>query len=223
MTKASKSIVVYTMAALLVTMSLAQAGPGGKGDDNQIQQQDRLQDCVLTPGSLTEIEIAHVLFMRQEEKLARDVYITFQELWQADVFARIAVSEQRHMDAVGQVITALELDDPAADNTVGVFNDEAFVSLFGELTATGEVSYIEALKVGAYIEELDILDLITCLTEVENECVINLFEHLMEGSCTHLQAFVNALAAEGVTYTPQLMTKDLYDQIISGPTAGGPR
>jgi hypothetical protein len=159
--------------------------------------------------------------MRQEEKLARDVYSTLNKRWPTNVFKNITASEQRHMDAIGRIIVAQELDDPAADNTVGVYTDPAFDELYKSLTEKGGVSYVDALQVGAYIEELDILDLGDALEDVENLSVTRVFENLLWGSHNHLRAFVGQLAGEGVIYTPQLMTQDLYEAIISGSVERG--
>jgi hypothetical protein len=172
-------------------------------------------------GELTEAEVAHVLYMRQEEKLARDVYITFDEWWLADVFERITGSEQRHMDAVGRIIEAQGLTDPAAEDTVGQYGDEAFVTLYNDLTGGGKDSYAAALKVGAYIEELDILDLLASLEDVENEYLAQVFQNLMRGSRNHLRAFVSELEGEGETYVPQLMTAEEYEEIINSPVERG--
>ena len=38
--------------------------------------------------------------MREEEKLARDVYVALGDRWGLRVFENIARAEQRHMDAV---------------------------------------------------------------------------------------------------------------------------
>jgi hypothetical protein len=178
-------------------------------------QQDRQNQQAMAMGPISAVETDHVLFMRQEEKLARDVYITLDELWLSPVFENIAISEQRHMDAVGRIIGAQKLDDPAADDTVGIYAYEIFEELYTELTEQGNASYVEALKVGAKIEELDILDLLAALKEVENEYVARVFQNLLRGSSNHLRAFVNALEAEGEIYTPQLMTQEQYDEIIS--------
>ena len=70
---------------------------------------------------LTEAEIADVVFMREEEKLARDVYLTLAESWDCPIFTNIAAAEQRHMDAVGLLIVKHDLDDPIVDDTPGVF------------------------------------------------------------------------------------------------------
>jgi len=224
MTTLNRCVVACVALGLLVVPSLAQSGNGNgasNGDQECVQQQDQLQDCTLTIGSLTDTEIAHLFYMRQEEKLARDVYVTFEEWWQADVFARIAVSEQRHMDAVGRIITALELDDPVTSNEVGAFDDDGFAEMFETLTNDGSGSYVEALQTGAYIEELDILDLAECLEDVENEVLANVLQNLMRGSRNHLRAFTAYLAAEGVTYVPKLMDQDQYDAIVNSPVERG--
>ena len=185
-------------------------------------QGNRQRQRALAMGELTEAEVTHVLYMRQEEKLARDVYITFDEWWLADVFERITVSEQRHLDAVGRIIEAQGLTDPAADDTVGQYGDEAFVVLYNELTGGGKTSYAAALKVGAYIEELDILDLLASLEDVENAYLVQVFQNLMRGSRNHLRAFVSELEGEGETYVPQLMTAEQYEAIINSPVERGP-
>ena len=186
------------------------------------------QQQILDMGPLTEAEIAHVLYMWQEEKLDRDVYITFDEVWLDDVFARIAGSEQQHMDAMGRIITIQELVDPVTDDTIGAFTkakgeDTDFAQLYANLTAAGEPSYVDALRTGAYIEELDILDLLACLEDVENEYLAQVFGNLMRGSRNHLRAFVAALRAEGETDAPQLMEQIQYDEIVGSSVERGGR
>jgi hypothetical protein len=186
------------------------------------------QQRVLDMDPLTEAEIAHVLYMRQEEKLARDVYTTFDEVWLADIFARIAGSEQRHMDAIAWILEIQGLADPVTDDTEGMFpkaegEDTDFAQLYADLTAAGDSSYVEALRTGAYIEELDIVDLQESLKNVENEYLAWVFGNLMRGSRNHLRAFVTALQAEGETYTPQLMEQTQYDEIVGSSVERGGR
>ena len=50
--------------------------------------------------SLSDEEVYWLMYMREEEKLARDVYATLYEKWGTRIFNNIRVSEQRHMDAV---------------------------------------------------------------------------------------------------------------------------
>ncbi|MGI9258025.1 MAG: DUF2202 domain-containing protein, partial [Gammaproteobacteria bacterium] len=48
----------------------------------------------ITPGVLSVAEEAGILFMREEEKLARDVYLALGEQWGMNVFDNISSSEQ---------------------------------------------------------------------------------------------------------------------------------
>ena len=103
--------------------------------------------CTFT-GTLTEAEIEGLMEMREEEKLARDVYLKFYEIHGYIVFSNIAKSETRHSDAVLRLINGYGLTDPA------------FTELYNQLTEQGSESLVEALKVGAFIEEYDINDLL---------------------------------------------------------------
>jgi hypothetical protein len=49
---------------------------------------------------LSEEEFSALLYMREEEKLARDVYLTLGAHWSLPIFQNIGQSEQAHMDAV---------------------------------------------------------------------------------------------------------------------------
>jgi len=49
---------------------------------------------------LSESEMQGLILMREEEKLARDVYTTLGEKWDLNIFINIAGSEQTHTDAV---------------------------------------------------------------------------------------------------------------------------
>jgi len=187
------------------------AGQRGGGQRNQILDME----------PLTDVEAEHVAYMRQEEKLARDVYLTLNKTWDSLVFSRIAGSEQRHMDAIARIIDVQGMDDPASDDTIGVYENDDFAEMFVQLTEAGAISYVEALKTGAYIEELDILDFQDCLLDVENEHLIRVFENLMRGSRNHLRAFVTALAQEGETYVPELMTAEQYNEIVNGQVERG--
>jgi len=146
---------------------------------------------------LSEAEIADVLFMREEEKLARDVYLALAGLWDCPIFTNIAAAEQRHMDAVGLLIVKHDLDDPIVDDTPGVFATPEFTDLFAAYVETGSVSLLDALSVGLEIEELDIEDLEEALEEVQAGDVEWVFENLLRGSYNHLRAFSRAVATGG--------------------------
>jgi hypothetical protein len=176
-----------------------------------------------TPASpLSADEIAGLLFMREEEKVARDAYLTLYETWGSQVFSNIARSEQSHMDAVKTLLDRYGLADPAAGNDIGQFTDPNLQVLYDDLSAQGQVSLAEALKVGALIEEVDIADLIEELVEVEHNDIQRVYGQLLQGSENHLQAFASNLERQaGETYEAQVLDQTTYDKIISAASGGG--
>ena len=150
-----------------------------------------------SPGALTDPEIGHVIHIREEEKLARDLYLTLYQVYEAPIFANISESEQRHMDAMKRLIATYGLDDPVKDDTIGMFANEYFTQLYTDLVAKGNGSYCAALQVGIAIEELDIEDSKLALAEVTATDVRRVFNNLLSGSYNHLSAFMNQHAAAG--------------------------
>jgi hypothetical protein len=177
---------------------------------------------VVPTGELTAAEIADVQYMREEEKLARDVYQTLYAVWGLPVFDNIAAAEQAHMDSVGYLLDSFGLDDPAAGNAQGVFTNPDLQALHDELVAQGGQSAADALLVGGAIEEIDILDLQQGLGELQNTAVIRVFENLLAGSENHLRAYaMNYERQTGAAYTPQYMSQEAYQAIISGTSGRG--
>lgn len=154
-----------------------------------------------------------LLWIREEEKLARDVYLGLFEQWQAQEFSNIARSEQRHFDAIGANITMSGLADPALPY-VGRFTNPELEELYYSLLTTGNTSYADALRVGATIEDLDIRDLMVAIEVSENTAVKRTYDSLLEGSKNHMRAFVSRLAAQGVEYEPQYIDPVLFDAIV---------
>ncbi len=154
--------------------------------------------------TVTQEEIDGLIYMRIEEKLARDVYTVMGTTYNAQVFLNIKLSEQAHMTAVKRMLDKYSIPDPLTSDEVGVFPDETFQALYDQLIAQGSVSLNEALLVGIAIEELDIADLEDQLTNVvTNPGIIRLYTNLKAGSVSHLAAFnrnligcLNVLAVE---------------------------
>lgn len=176
----------------------------------------------LPVSGLTAEEAAGLLFMREEEKLARDVYNTLYSLWGQPTFQNIAASEQKHMDEVKLLLDRYGLTDPAL--APGQFTDSNLQALYDQLVAQGSISLAEALKVGAAIEEIDILDLQTRLAQTDNADIQLVYSNLMSGSVNHLQAFTSVYARQtGETYQPQYMTAEQYQAILAGTNGNGNR
>jgi hypothetical protein len=171
--------------------------------------------------SLSAEEAEALLFMREEEKLAHDVYIALYDLWKVNTFTNIAASEQAHMDAVLQLIQRYGLTD-SASTQVGVFTNPELQTLYNTLMAQGKLSLADALKVGAAIEEVDIRDLQDLSAKIDNADLLQVFANLEKGSESHLRAFTTALTAQtGETYTPQFLDQDTYTTILAQTSGNG--
>jgi hypothetical protein len=154
-------------------------------------------------------------YMREEEKLARDVYITLFNKYGIKAFNNISKSEQTHTDAIKYIIQKYSLDDPIKNDVIGIFINQDLQNLYNKLIAQGYQSDIEALKVGALIEEVDIIDLVKGINEeVDNQDIKLVYNNLKMGSENHLRAFVKNLSTRGIVYTPQLLDIDTYNSIV---------
>jgi hypothetical protein len=183
-------------------------------------------NSVVTAGSVTRAdlsidEIADLLFMREEEKLARDVYLALFEQWGTPSFQNIATSEQAHMDALLSLINQYGLEDPAAGNSAGVFSDPDLQALYNQLIATGSQSLADALIVGAAVEEIDILDLQGSLAQTSNGDIVPVYQNLLAGSENHLRAFVSSWERQtGEVYQSQYLNQNEYTDIMGGSMGG---
>ena len=154
-------------------------------------------------------------FLREEEKLARDVYITLGEHWDLPVFMNIASAEQVHMDRVKILLDAYGIPDPVVDNSVAVFNDPSLASLFDDLVAQGMTSMTDALSVGATVEDLDIKDIADMMERTDDVDVLATYGALMCGSRNHMRAFVSQLELRGVDYEAQYISQAQLKDIIT--------
>ena len=169
---------------------------------------------------LSSDEAASLTFMREEEKLARDVYNQLAAMWGIQSFSNIASSEQMHMDEIKVLLDRYELTDPALEP--GKFTNPDLQALYDQLISQGSISVGDALKVGAAIEEIDIRDLQTRLEQTDNADIQLVFTNLMNGSYNHLKAFTgNLLTQTGETYQPQYLTAEQYQTILSSSAGNG--
>jgi hypothetical protein len=169
----------------------------------------------LTP--LTEVEKNDLLFLREEEKLARDIYIYGYNKYQNTVFNSISQSEQKHMDNVLSILNQYDIPDPASTQ-IGVFNNAALQSLYNQLKSQVDISAPESLKVGATIEELDINDIDDFIANTSNSKILNMYDKLNCGSKNHIRSFTDQLKAVGITFVPQFITLEEYNTILNSPS-----
>jgi hypothetical protein len=175
-------------------------------------------------------------FMREEEKLARDVYATLYDYHLTKgltltVCDNIASSEQRHMEAMKQLLDNYSMADSAVDGGQGTypesclgdackFNNTDLADLYVKLVADGKVTGLGALLVGGLIEEVDMIDLAEAIANAEGYADIQgVYDNLLCGSGNHLRAFAhNIELATGDSYIDA--SADYVDDFGIRPDAG---
>ena len=226
-------LIGIVLVALLIGVYIASGVPqdGGEGeateqeyviDGGDFVDSDVLLKDVSPTAGISEVEIAGLLLMREEEKLARDVYTVLGEQWGVAIFGNIAHSEQTHMDAVAVLLAHYGISDPVSENEeIGIFVDPELQQLYGRLVSEGSTSIPAALGVGATIEDLDIFDLERLIGETDKEDIVVTYKNLQKGSRNHLRAFVRQIEQRGGTYKPQYISPDTYKSIIGSTQERG--
>jgi len=173
-----------------------------------------------SPTDISIVEKEAIQLMREEEKLAHDVYLFLSEKWEVPIFRNISNSETRHFDAIGNLIEIFEIKDVAL-KVPGKFNNQHLQHLYDSLTILGSESLISALKVGAFIEEVDISDLQKSINTTSNETITPVYQNLLRASGNHLRAFTGQLAGREYEYLPQVLDKKTYLSILETPHQKG--
>jgi len=170
---------------------------------------------------LNNEEKAGLIQMREEEKLARDVYITLGNTWGIPIFSNISRAEQAHTDAVKALLERYEIEDPVKDDAVGVFTSPELAKLYNDLVKKGNTSLMDAFMTGATIEDLDIKDLDDLIKDTDNEDILVTYKNLNKGSRNHMRAFNHQISNRGSSYEPQFISEAEFENILSSPHERG--
>ena len=223
-----------SLAAVLAVLTAGLGACGGGDDLGPVMGVDANGTSTFNAGNLANqlatyplsalstTEADSLAFMREEEQLAHDVYAVSATLWSPPVFANITASEATHSAAVKALLDRYQLADPLAGLANGTFKTPAFQSLYSSLVAASRVSLIEALKVGAQIEELDMRDITVQKAAIDNADILMVYDNLLRGSRNHLRAFLKVLTQQGGTYVPQYISQAEFDAIVNSPVETGP-
>ena len=179
-----------------------------------------LQAVLLETPSISNDELSVLGKMKEEEKLARDVYTVLYQKWGSRIFYNISKAEEKHMNAVILLLKYYGSADTLVEEA-GLFTRPGFQTLYNDLVATGSASVEDAFKTGALIEEMDSKDLTDILESATNENIILVFENLLKGSRNHLRAFIRQLTGLGISYIPVYISADELEQIINSPMEKG--
>jgi hypothetical protein len=180
---------VAAMAAVLALTFAVMVGPVAADTSSTTAVPVAALDATAVAGQVTAQEAAGLIKMREEEKLARDVYNYLYQTWGLSIFKNIAASEQTHTSAIKTLLDRYQIADPVTDNSIGVFADPALQALFNDLISQGTQSLASALQVGIAIEKLDISDLQAELALTTKIDITTVYQNLLRGSQNHLRSF----------------------------------
>jgi len=181
---------------------------------NNSSEEAALQNNLEPQSTLSKDEIADLLFLREEEKLARDVYLHSYNLYGLQIFKNISNSEQQHINSVIKLLVSYNLEDPASE-VIGKFNNSDLQSIYNNLIESSNISLLEALKVGNTIEDLDINDISKNEKRTSKPDLLNLYSLLKCGSRNHLRNFNNQVEQNNGSYEPMYITINEFEAIIS--------
>jgi hypothetical protein len=215
-------------------------GRGGRWNSSYMQGMYGISSLIenMPKQSISPIEREYLLHMREEEKLARDVYIVLYQIWGLPIFRNIANSEQRHMNMIKILLEKYNIPDPVEEirraqayttglsqsnnlGDIGKFKNKKLQQLYNQLIEKGKRSIKDALEVGATIEDLDIKDLEEAISKTDNEDIRIVYENLMKGSRNHLRAFTSWLYRYGVSYRCKYISQRECEEIINTPMERG--
>ena len=188
-------------------------------DDTQVNHQQEISMYAVE--ELSPEEIDGLILMREEEKLARDVYLELYDIWGQQIFLNIANSESTHTNAVKLLLDKYNLTDPVTGDTRGVFTNQDLNELYASLVETGSTSLLDSLIVGATVEDLDIYDLQRLNEISDNQDITAVYDNLEKGSRNHLRSFTKVIETKGGSYEPQYISESEYLEIISGDMETG--
>ncbi|HPI11563.1 MAG TPA: DUF2202 domain-containing protein [Catalimonadaceae bacterium] len=209
-----KNILILILFASTISISCKKENVGAGNDPTA-------QINAYPKEPLSGDETASLLMMREEEKLAHDVYMALGNKWGTNIYSNIASSEQSHTNAVLTLIQKYNLTDPVGSNPAGVFRDSTLQTLYNQLVAKGSLTALDGFKIGATIEDLDIYDLNNWSSKTDNQDIRFVYQNLTKGSRNHLRSFYSQITGSGGSYTAQYLTQSELEAIINSPKETG--
>lgn len=181
------------LGALLLVLGTA-SGPGNAAD--ALAREDAAT-------TLDFNEQTHLVFICEEEKLARDVYHLFSRRFpELGVFAELEAAKESGRCTVEELLRRYRVSIPRVNDNVGVFSwgiyGRHFTEKFLVLSNQGSLNPLSALYAGAFIEELNIIDINQCpkvIVDVDNG--------------------INDASACGMKYTDNPAIRAAYDELLA--------
>jgi len=157
-------------------------------------------------------DVQGMRFIWEEEKTARDLYISFYKQTNQSIFADLIGSEQNHMDQVKSIMDRYGVSTPVPDQ--GALENQTLIQMYDDLLSRGSRSDQDALMAAATFEEISIMDLQKEINTTENQEAIAVYQGLLAGSRKHLRSYVSDLKEQGIVYTPQYLSEAEFDGVM---------
>jgi hypothetical protein len=148
-----------------------------------------LQVIPAQAATLTATMKTQLTYLVEEEKLARDVYVTLYSKTGVRQFNNINRAEQTHMGLVQGLLKTYSIKDPTVGKALGVFSNKSLAALYKKLISDGSVSTSAALAAGVLVEKTDIKDVTSLIKTKPPTDVQLVLDRLLSGSQRHLVAF----------------------------------
>ncbi len=222
--KLKEKMIGVTSVALLAGMLLVPLTCNAQGRGRGMGNQMGNLGTVIKQLPMEDLSVGEkegLLLMREEEKLARDIYQAMYKKWNHLTFAQIAKSEQQHMDNIKVLLDKYSIHDPIKSSESGVFANSKLQELYNSLSTKGEKSLVDALQVGATIEDLDIKDLYELIGQTDNKDIKIVYQNLAKGSRNHIRAYIARLSMNNANYEAQFLSSSVIDDIINSPRERG--
>ena len=205
---------ITVLGPVLFSILLVFGMLSGCSDSNDEPIDPQINNDIDDTTLISEEDEQALLFMLEEEKLARDTYQFLNDYWDMVQFENIMQSEQSHMNAVETLLKAYRIPYEILEN--GKFNNEDLQTWYNKFVEEGVVDEVAALTIGATIEDLDIVDLDDHIQATSNTYIIEVFSSLQCGSRNHLRSFVQSIENLGSAYEPQFLAQETYDAVLEG-------
>ena len=105
---------------------------------------------------LTQDQIDDLEDLYEEEKLRKDVYSTFDDIWDSDILEELEKSAEDSMDEIEDIFDEYDLDLPVLSDEAGVFEDEELEDIYDSIIEDGENSLEDALDSSLDLENGDV-------------------------------------------------------------------
>jgi len=213
---------IFNTIAIIFTSSLLLTACGGSSSAElseivetvETTETDEAAVETQTSTQLSADEIEGLLYIREEEELARDLYLDIYAAKDSrlNVFKNISDNaETQHAEAIRILLETYGIEDPSTGNH-NTYTNPDLQALYDNLLniAIGSDD-LAALRVGALVEETDISDILAdkALVSVEHQDIITTYENLLCGSRNHLRSFAkNIENITGQTYQTQVLELD---------------